>query len=636
MSFIIEEDSPNTSTKALGRFVVEESGEPAPKHLARNIGLTGRGLVEGAASTITLPIDLGMMAGRKLVGLAAKAAGLPDEDRDYTNSSDLTKKTLTELGLPKPDSAGERLYTDLVGAVGGVASLKKLGEMALRSAPKGAASGQSLARLVTTNVPEQYAAAIGAAGAGGVAREVGLPWYAQIPAAMVGGSIYPVSANISKAGANLLKDKVGDVYDATLATAGNKSAIENMAGKKLRYLAGDQSDKLARAVDYGGAEIMRGVRPDVTQRIAAYNTTSQDQIGSGIAALQAKLERDSATRDIFETAKKQNISAMSEPFERIAKGGSIDDIDDAIGKQIARREAITSPMRDKALSTLRPIDDRPLTFQMKKILGTPGQGGELKRTLFKGITDELSELKELRNGVLTARDLDEFRRSGVNNLIEKLLQGSSDSVKRDAARVVNQLKPTIIKMIEDAGGKGYGDYLRRYSGLRGYENQMSGAGAVLQKIRNEVGKESVAPLLRSLGPGEENLARSVKKGAQGLEDVFTPNQMKNYVKPLTAEVERMSAAENLKQGSIGKIGVDLAKSPNTLDVRFSLLNKALGIIGANATSPIEKRLAQILANEPDTFKAMISSKSKDPASILARDWWRKATVGAGLFAGGEF
>jgi hypothetical protein len=589
-------------------------------------------------------------------------------------------------------------------------------------------------------MPQQYIGAVGAAEAGGIARELGAPWWLQLPASVLGGSMAQAGAGLAQRVGGNIKDKTGDVVAAFQASKGNEQAINRLAEDAIREATKNQRDDIVAAMQTGGRQYVPGVNPSVTERIAGRNLASGDVIGSEVAAMQAGLENFGPTRDIFASARKQNIGAMAAPLERIAGGSTIDEINAAMQRQAERRNALTSGIRETALdqanianrvapglrqgiaqreaeaaqatgvvrnleraagqaeqranTTLRPegeprvpgrytymgelpktadryatsfaemsrqrgnearflksqidslersglreISDAPIIGQIRKTLQTEGQRGELNTTILNGVAAEIDRLKNLGGGQLMARDLAFFRREGINDVIGKLLPNADDATKKNAARIVMQLKPAIDKAIVDAGGKDWPKYLSRYSKLRDFEDQMAASGAILQRLRSETGKESVPQLMRALGPGEEQFAKRITKGATELKDIFTPNQMKTVIEPIEKEVQRMTAAAELKKGVTGAIspgqvaGSDMPQLPQFINAKITVTNAILRQLGKDANTPVSKRVAQILANEPETFAKMAANRSNDPASIMARDWLQKATVGSAILMG---
>lgn len=126
--------------------------------LFRQLGLAARGAANGTAA-------LPSMLWNGPVGVINQVAGtnIPLADLD---------PALDALGLPRPESATERVAQDIVGGMtgsGGVASL------ANRASRLAATDGQRAMAALFANAPgTQVASAAAGAGAGGIAREAGV------------------------------------------------------------------------------------------------------------------------------------------------------------------------------------------------------------------------------------------------------------------------------------------------------------------------------------------------------------------------------------------------------------------------------------------------------------------------------
>lgn len=733
----LEKEQAITGMKAGGRQSPEMT-------MGRAAGLTARGLWQGATSLLTAPVDLGMAVGSRAMGLVGKMAGLDTENGNYTNAGELVSKGITAAGLPEPKTAGERLYSDVVGAAGGVLGGNALAKLALKYGPQAGSTGvlanQAIERALTQKMPQQYIGAIGAAEAGGMARELGLPWWAQIPAAIAGGSIAQAGTGAAKRLYDVVGDKVGDVSAAVMASKGDKAAIDRLAADAIREATKNQKDEIIAAMQTGGTQYVRGVNPSVTERLAGRNLASQDVVGSEVAALQSGLENYGPTRDIFASARKQNVAALAAPLERIAKGSTIKEINKAIEDQATKRDILTGNVRETALdqadianviapklrqgisqreadaasatgvvrslekaagtaeqranttflpegqprvpgkytymgelpktadrfatqfaemsrqkgnearflksqlasleqSGLREISVEPIMSAISKTLNTPGERGATNKLVLNGVVKDLQDLINDGGGVLRSRDLAKFRREGMNDVIGRLLHNADDATKQHAASVLIKLKPAIDKAIVDAGGKDWPRYLSRYSKLRDLEDQMAGAGALLQRLRTETGKENMPQMMRALGPGEEQFTKQISKGATELSDIFTPNQMKTVIEPMEKEVQRMTAANEFKRGVTGGVspsqvaGSDMPQLPQFINAKITITNAILRKLGGDANTPVAKRVADILANDSEQFIRMANSQSRDPASILARDWLQKATIGSAILMG---
>jgi hypothetical protein len=171
---------PASATMSAGR---------ALNDIPRQLGLTARYALEGpaqAAQIVTEPVRY----------LTDKL--LPDRTDGMPKSTPLgvqVSKLADTIGLPKPETANERVIGDasrLVAGAGSMAGAAQSGvragtDFVARQAPALLSGGQNLLRGLASNVPAQLTSAAGAGLAGGASREAGGGPWQQAGAALVGG-----------------------------------------------------------------------------------------------------------------------------------------------------------------------------------------------------------------------------------------------------------------------------------------------------------------------------------------------------------------------------------------------------------------------------------------------------------------
>lgn len=158
---------------------------PAPKRSAiesatRGLGMGARSVVEGVTAlpgmlydAAALPINLASK------GVNALGGNLPM----IAPANQIVSNRLTDIGLPQPETAGERVQMDMQRNV--AAALPTMGAGVLMSGIRGATG--SIAQTLAANPASQVAGAAGAGAASGMARERGAGPIGQTAAGLVGG-----------------------------------------------------------------------------------------------------------------------------------------------------------------------------------------------------------------------------------------------------------------------------------------------------------------------------------------------------------------------------------------------------------------------------------------------------------------
>jgi hypothetical protein len=390
--------------------------------LLRNLGLTARGALTGAASLPAMIADVpaslvNLAAGRQIYKPQAEAFG------DF----------LSSLGAPKAETPAERLMTESAAAIGGVAAPAGLANRVSQAiAPQLATRTQELARFFGENVPAQVAAATGGALAGGAARESDASPLMQLIAS-IGGATTPAGAMaLGPATVRAAKEVV---------RPGTQAGREAIAGGVLRQLSREPETAI---------KAMEGYKAPVSGYTPTAAQASRDV---GLIAAETPIRALDVTGKFGAQASQANQARMA-ILDRLAKDKQ------ALDAAVTKRNDVTSPLREEAFakSTVSPE-----TFQSAVALNVnktiddilasnAGARGTVKKTmtwakeqLAEGTTPE--RLYEVR------KDL----RSAAQGLLDK--EGSQYSLAK------GQLEQ-VIKAVDDtieAAAPGYQAYLKKYA-----------------------------------------------------------------------------------------------------------------------------------------------------------------------------
>lgn len=289
MSRYVLEDEP-----AAGRYVLEDepaavSAGKAVNSIPRQIGLTARYGLEGLANTAQIVTEPLRYVTDRLTGQTGKTLPL----------GELTSRGLDALGLPKPETADERVVGDAARLVAGAGGL---GGAARAASVLPGAMGQAGAFL-SANMPQQLASAAGAGAAGGASREAGGSPMMQAGASLLGGigggmatqaggalgnKVATTARNLMPGQQQLIQQRVDQTINVTLQNSGIDPATINPA---MRAALREQ---VTKAMNTGG-----DLNPQALANLADYTRLN-------LTPTRARL-----TLDPFDVTQEQNASSLA-------------------------------------------------------------------------------------------------------------------------------------------------------------------------------------------------------------------------------------------------------------------------------------------------------------------------------------
>jgi hypothetical protein len=135
---------------------------------------------------------------------------------------------------------------------------------------------------------------------------------------------------------------------------------------------------------------------------------------------------------------------------------------------------------------LKPLKGDAIVANIEKTLADPKLAPG-NRDLQRALGRVAADIKQWTNlgGVIDAWALDTIRKNSVNAVAKQLHPNDPKAQKELAAKVLESVRPSIVKAVEDAGGKGYGAYLDAYShGLKAVSEKKMSAKA-LEMYQND-------------------------------------------------------------------------------------------------------------------------------------------------------
>ena len=248
---------------------------------------------------------------------------------------------------------------------------------------------------------------------------------------------------------------------------------------------------------------------------------------------------------------------------------------------------------------LKPLTANSILGRINGILRNPEfAGNDVIEGAVKGFGDDVVKWTN-NNGVVDAFALDSLRKNSVNAAIEKLRPGLDQTAKKNlAAKVMADLKTPIINAIEEAGGTGYGQYLRDYAANAQLIDRRKLAGKALSMF--ESSPDEFIKLVRGNNP-------------DAVEKVFGPGSF-NIFKEMGADIKPMQQiadeltrdikiAEQAKAGAkaLGFEDESLAKKiPGFVGYKTAILKQVIRTL----ENKVSSKTVDVLANAAKSGKSM--------------------------------
>lgn len=267
---------------------------------------------------------------------------------------------------------------------------------------------------------------------------------------------------------------------------------------------------------------------------------------------------------------------------------------------------------------LEPLTGKAITDKLAGVLNDPQYAGndEVRKSVLR-VIDDINQWSN-NGGVIDAFAADSIRKNSVTAAIRDLMQGADPKVQaKAAAGVMESIKPVIIDAIEAAGGKGYGDYLRNYSGaMQDIAKTKLGAKA-LDLFKNSpdmfvklVNGDDPKLVEKILGSGKFNLQAEIGP------DVM--KAMRNAADTITATKE--SAAQAQKGApqleTMLRENVSNFRLPSLISAYFAAGNKAISILENAMSKSTMKALEEGARNGKNTEQLLSMLPAKERIKAL--------------------
>lgn len=604
-----QEDAPATSWQA--SFQEEPSALDTAKQWG---GLTYRNAVTGATALPEMIGNIPAATANAVRSAGDWALGIPQSSPSIPYTHPFSGG-LDALGVPQPQTEGQRLYGDVTQPLFGVAT-------GGAAAADLASNGGTLEKLLSTNMPLQYQAAAGGGAAGGLARERGAGPEAQVAASLLGSLAVPTAWGTLKG--------IGGAFQP-FTDSGQNQIVANT----LATYANDPT-KAAKALE-NAPEYIKGA-PQTA------GTASGDY---GLVKLEKTMTQNEPFTDTLVSQNKARLDALNQV------AGTPKDIEAAQ----AARQAATKPLYD--LASTQPINAdavKPVLAQIDTAVAQVGPDSDAGKTLLgmrAKITGALPQTKSTPTGLLdgsgnpimttqtTPKPLSNM--SQIYRETRDVLQKKADDPGAYSATVRGVIQP-INDSLGDALEQAhplFGQAQAQFRQMSTPINQMETMQGIVKSVQNAGQQDaegnfflSPAKLGNLIKNGEVNTSY---KGWQPLQDALSPNQYNTLV-----NVEKDVARSNLPNSpgvkAVGSNTFNNLASANALNratggainANIPGTGGAQGWLYRNANDAIRTKLVQALQDPKLAAKLLLQGNPNTEEHLLSNTL---GNIGRAAYAG---
>jgi hypothetical protein len=400
----------------------------------------------------------------------------------------------------------------------------------------------------------------------------------------------------------VLKDKQKTEQLNQLARlAGGPSLTENLTSVSEFKNALNTLMTPIRETELGAANIAGTLGPKLQGEVTILGQAATDKV-QDVRRFVAAGDRASnlATQQVVErglptsTARYTYVGELADKADEVASKAAEGSL--IFGQAAQFKQAAFDSL---AANGLKPLTAKSVISRINGILRNPEfAGNDVIEGAVKSFGDDVVKWTN-NDGVIDAFALDSLRKNSVNAAIEKLRPGLDQTAKKNlAAKVMADLKTPIINAIEEAGGTGYGQYLRDYAANAQLIDRRKLAGKALSMF--ESSPDEFIKLVRGNNP-------------DAVEKVFGPGSF-NIFKEMGADIKPMQQiadqltrdikiAEQAKAGAkaLGFEDESLAKKiPGFVGYKTAIVKQVIRTL----ENKVSDKTIDILANAAKTGKSM--------------------------------
>lgn len=303
-----------------------------------------------------------------------------------------------------------------------------------------------------------------------------------------------------------------------LTSPTTQALLEQAAKRDPRYLLttaeAQEAARINQLAELAGAETQTGARNVQQQSKKELRNELIPQLEIEMAAantagvLKPQLEAQAERMGTVAGQKVEDVRRMVPASERLLEKGQIKSIElgrpvstgrytyegelakraDDVATQAAEGSLIfgeasrfaTAAANSLEAHGLKPLKGDAIVASIEKTLADPKLAPG-NRDLQRALGRVAADIKQWTNlgGVIDAWALDTIRKNSVNAVAKQLHPNDPKAQKELASKVLESVRPSIVKAVEDAGGRGYGAYLDAYAtGLKAVSEKKMSAKAL--------------------------------------------------------------------------------------------------------------------------------------------------------------
>lgn len=451
--------------KLMEGYFAEPKEKTTGEETARQLGLTARAGITGAAGLPLMTGDALNTLINLITGGVGKVTGT--EIPKLQMPSQVLQRGMTQIGLPQPETKGEKVIQDITSALAGVGAPAALVQKGLQVGRTAVAQPSALEKFFVEGLPIQTAGAVGGAGASAAGRE-----YADVGAggqlglALLGGMVAPgTTTTVIPAAGRAIRETVRPFTEA---------GREVIAGNVLRQLAREPETAVAR---------MQQFKPEVPGYTP---TTAQASRDVGLISAETPIRALDVSGKFAMQASEANKARMS-ILDRLAKN------QDVLNAAITKRDEVTDPIREAAFANpkLSPEQmQRGVTLvvdqQIADVLKSPAGKRDSVISVMNDVKTDISRATNVNELYEIRKDL----RAAERGLLDRSQKGGASA---GAYKVANKELNTVIKAVDDvieSAAPGYKKYLDTYAqasrGIERLEAAQGFRGKVLSTIPDPI------------------------------------------------------------------------------------------------------------------------------------------------------
>lgn len=383
---------------------------------------------------------------------------------------------------------------------------------------------------------------------------------------------------------------------------------------------------------------------------AALKTLTDSRVGEvEKAGLRKLMESHNPTlaRQVEETAKNAERSQL----EKLAQGATQEQ---AIKASNIAKGQVTSEFVPKMTNELEvvnrasknlPLNLAKLNNHLDTVVNTPGiRMSDDAVSVLEGLKLKFKRAAELGGGTPNAHDIYEIRKSGINEIVDKITGRKNPDVSdKLTAKLTTELKPYIDDAIEKAGGKEWTNILQEYSrGMKAVDQQ--GLSATALKLHSN-SPQKLVDLAKGNAPemvegqfGKGNFSFSdemstlnkLPKGQVGPPSLDT-SKVETIKKVAEAVGKRLEADELGQKGAqkamkILRADEGLPTLPGVISWKISTTNKIINALSGKGGEATNDALAKFMLSDTARMDKLIQGLPKTKQQMLLDAITQRALV----------